>query len=96
MGSTYKAFFYTWLTQQSYGGVDDWVFMCGSSSSVYGHGKRLSGGGSAPGTVVINLSPHANEVSDFGVAEVMLFNRELSQADMVALQTYQAALLTGA
>lgn len=48
------------------------------------------------GLVNIN-KPGANccggEYSDFGIADLILWDRQLSEAEMIAVQAYQAALL---
>ena len=74
----------------------NWVYMCGSNSLSYVNGVHMGGGGGVPGLVNIN-KPGANccknEFSDFGIAELMLWDRQLSEAEMIAVQSYQAALL---
>ena len=73
----------------------DWVYMCASNSLSYVNGVHMGGGGGAPGLVNIN-KPGAQccgEYSDFGIAELILWDRQLSEAEMIAVQAYQAALL---
>ena len=57
----------------------------------------MGGGGNHPGLVTVNKPgasfPGSSEFSDFGIAELILWDRQLSEAEMIAVQAYQAALL---
>merc|ERR1712159_495481 len=79
--------------------VDDWVNMCGSSRAVFLDGsgvvgqrdKRVSGNQG----VVINTGKQHKEKSDWAVAEVMTWDRELSEEEMKTATTYLRQVLNG-
>jgi hypothetical protein len=79
-----------------------WSYMCGSGTSIYANGTRVASVGAAhepPGLVVINAIANpihwTDQNSHFGVLEVLLFNRTLAHAEMLAVQAHQAAVLSG-
>jgi hypothetical protein len=72
----------------------NWVYICGSSSLTYVNGVRMGGGGEPPLLVNINLPGPYWTNSDFGIAELILWDRQLSEAEIIAVQAYQAQLLS--
>ena len=73
----------------------NWIYMCGSSGLSYLNGVNMGGGGSNPGIVNINRPGYGwPEYSDFGILELILWTRQLSEAEIVAVQAYQAQQLT--
>lgn len=79
--------------------LEDWVVLCGTSKTILLDGKQVaSRGKSVSGTqgVVINTGLHgASEASDWGVAEVITWNRELSTKEMQDASAYLATVLSG-
>ena len=76
--------------------VDSWVYMCSSLSSsattVIANNVDVttcSGGCSVSAPQALSVNGFANgEKSDFGIAEMMLWNRALSTSELYAAQTY--------
>lgn len=78
--------------------ADNWVLLCGTSQTVLLNGKKIGtrknhikGGQS----VSINSGRYGNEKSDFGVAEVITWNRALSEKEMQDASTYLQNILDG-
>ena len=96
-----------WVVPSENGGLQtggpgntSWVFICGSSASTFVNGVRRGNGGGAPGMVAVNgataiVAGCMGETSDFAVAELAIWNRTLSDAEMMAVQAHQAVLLFG-
>ena len=78
--------------------VDDWVILCGSSNTVLLHGKKMGTRNSnVPGkqSVVINAGPQGGETSDWMVAEIITWNRALSEKEMQDATAYLQKFLDG-
>ena len=77
--------------------VDDWVLLCGHSQALFFRGKKVAtrsnqiAGNQA---VVINAGKHI-EKSDWAVAEVITWDRALSDKEMEDASTYLQNVLDG-
>ena len=100
-GGAGVAFYGGWLGQQStrLTNVDDWAVLCGTSKSLMLDGKTVAtrsnhiAGNQA---VVINAGTHGGlEKSDWGVAEVIAWNRALSEKEMQDASAYLKQILVG-
>ena len=90
------AYYEGWMGASS-GQVDDleWVVLCGTSTSILLHGETVatrSNEIAGDQGVVIN-SGVAVETSDWMVAEVITWDRALSEAEMQAASAYLRAIL---
>ena len=77
---------------------DDWVIMCGTSNAVLLHGKKVGTRGSNVAgnqNVVINAGAQSGEKSDWAVAEIITWNRKLSEAEMQSASVYLHKLIDG-
>ena len=89
-----------WLGQQStrLTNVDDWVVLCGTSKILMLDGKTVATRSNhIPGNqgVVINSGGYGHEKSDWGVAEVIAWNRALSEKEMQDASAYLKQILDG-
>ena len=79
--------------------VRNWVNMCGSSRVLFLDGSGVVGrrDDHVPGNqaVVINTGKFASDKSDWGVAEVMTWDRELSEEEMQRASKYLRQVLHG-
>ena len=77
---------------------DDWVIMCGTSNAVLLHGKKVGTRGSNVAgnqNVVINAGAQSGEKSDWAVAEIITWDRKLSESEMQDATAYLRKLLDG-
>ena len=86
-----------WLGASS-GQVDDleWVILCGTSKSLLLHGETIATrGNEIAGSqgVAINGGPFGGEKSDWMVAEIITWNRELSEKEMQDASAYMQKIL---
>ena len=78
--------------------MDDWVVLCGSSRRLVHNGKTVATRTTLlerTQSVVINSGRYANEKSDWGVAEVITWDRELSEKEMQDTSAYLKQILDG-
>ena len=96
------AYFSGWLTeaQSSVWPTDSWVYMCSSFSSsvkiavsnnweVTTTRKDAAVNGVTFDTLGVNIY-NGGEHSDFGIAEVIIWNRALSRSELFSMQRYLA------
>ena len=94
------AYYGGWLgSHSSRQGLMDWVVLCGTSKTILLHGKQVASRGnhvSGNQGVVINTGVHGpSEPSDWGVAEVITWNRALSTKEMQDATAYLKNILSG-
>ena len=96
--------FYNWRWVNEDGllnGLTDWLVLCGNSAGVVlrgqerkNLGQHAPGGGSPDAHLYINEG-HYTESSDFGVMEVIVWNRALSEQEMWTSMKYLNWKLSG-
>ena len=74
-------------------GLTGWLVMCGSSTGVVFRGKERRNDGEtaalkSSGDAHLYINLHSGEKSDFGVMEVIVWNRALSEAEMWTSMEY--------
>ena len=77
---------------------DDWVIMCGTSQSVLVHGKKIvtrNNHIAGNQNVVINAGAQSGEKSDWAVAEIITWNRGLSEKELQAANNYLHTVIGG-
>ena len=78
--------------------MDDWVVLCGSSRRLVLDGKTVATRTTLlerSQSVLINSGRQPNEKSDWGVAEVLTWDRELSEKEMQDTSAYLKQILDG-
>ena len=78
--------------------VDDWVILCGTSNALVLDGKLVatrSDSIAGNQAVVINQGVQGTETSDWMVAEVITWNRKLSEAEMKQASAYLKTIIGG-
>ena len=78
------AYYNAWVTDHQGSGDTDWLVMCGNSQGVVFAGEERKNIGTRKAAVhqEFHLYINKNEVSDFGVMEVIVWDRALSQDEM--------------
>ena len=101
-GAAGVAHYEGWLGQKTsrLTNVDDWVVLCGTSQRLMLDGKTVATRSDhIPGSqaVVINAGTHHgdSEKSDWGVAEVIAWDRALSEKEMKDASAYLKQILLG-
>jgi len=90
------AYYSGWKTSHSAGSNEEWQVMIGQNSGPNGgimmcNGNRVEQHGhSGSGNVGLHIhgGNHAGEVSDFGIREVITWNRALSEDEILAVNDY--------
>ena len=91
----------SWLTEEasSVSPTDSWVYMCSSFSSsvttVVSNNWEITKNGARPndkifGSFGVNIYIWG-ERSDFGIAEVIVWNRALTRSELFSMQRYLAS-----
>lgn len=95
-GNVGVAYYDTWRTSSSSSTTTDWVALCcqnGGSSLIMKDGLSVgtSSGGSSPSG--ININNMASELSDWAIAELITWNRDLDSAELTAVSGYLQEIL---
>lgn len=88
-GKSGVAYHDNWLTQDADSYGDSWVLSTDQRNLYRANGRRLSGYGldeSFPRDTGVNIVP--GQESDFAIAEIMVYDRELSEADYLKVESF--------